>query len=34
MNDLGNPVRDKSLDCAVRIVKLYKFLIDEKKNMC
>jgi four helix bundle protein len=32
MNDSGNPVRDKSFDFAVRIVKLYKFLTDEKKE--
>lgn len=32
MDNSGNPVRDKSFDFAVRIVKLYKFLTDEKKE--
>ncbi|WP_338791327.1 four helix bundle protein [Bernardetia sp. MNP-M8] len=28
----NNPVRDKSFKLAVRIVKLYKFLVEEKKE--
>lgn len=27
-----NPIQDKSLDFAIRIVNLYKYLVDEKKE--
>ena len=32
MNDRPNPLKDKSFQFALRIVKLYKYLADEKKE--
>ena len=29
-----NIVEDKSFDFAVRVVKLYRYLCEEKRNMC
>ncbi len=30
--EMGNPIKDKSFDFAIRMVKFYKFLSEEKKE--
>jgi four helix bundle protein len=32
MNEKGNPLKDKSFSFALRIVKLYRFLCEEKRE--